>query len=43
LVEAGGIESIGVARDIGRVRPVLRTVVKFREASVEERKRRKEK
>ena len=31
LVEAGGIESIGVARDIGRVRPVLHTVVKFRE------------
>ena len=31
MVEAGGIELIGVARDIGRVRTVLRTVDKIRE------------
>ena len=31
LVEAGTTESIGVARNIGRVRPVLRTVDKIRE------------
>ena len=42
-MEAGTTESIGAAMDIGRVRTVLRPVVKFREASVEERKRRKEK
>ena len=31
LVEAGGIESIAAARDIRRVRPVLRPVDKIRE------------